>query len=136
MEARLRRAVRERAGGRCEYCQHVAEQSEETFATDHIIAEQHHGPTELENLAFACARCNGHKGPNLSGIDPLTKQVVTLFHPRQDVWASHFAWNGVILEGLTPTGRATIDVLDVNNSIVVSRRSLLLLLGKFPPPPL
>src|SRR5437660_1357839 len=98
MEARLRRAVRERAGGRCEYYQLVADQCEEAFCNDHIIAEQHHGPTELDNLAFACAWCNRHKGPNLSRIDPATGQVVVLFNPRRDMWSIHFAWNRCILE--------------------------------------
>jgi hypothetical protein len=131
--AKLKRAVRERAGGRCEYCQLLEGQSEESFAADHIIAIQHHGPTALENLAFACARCNRHKGPNLSGIDPATKQIAPLFNPRVDTWSSHFTWAGAILEGLTPTGRASIDVLDLNDPMVVTRRSLLILLGEFPP---
>ena len=29
-------------------------------------------------------RCNLHKGPNLSGVDPDTGQVVRLFDPRDD----------------------------------------------------
>ncbi|MFZ4763807.1 MAG: hypothetical protein ACOYMN_02540 [Roseimicrobium sp.] len=33
-------------------------------------------------MAFACFRCNSHKGPNLSGVDPSTGQLERLFHPR------------------------------------------------------
>jgi hypothetical protein len=135
MDAKLKRAVRERARGRCEYCQLLEGQSEESFAADHIIAIQHRGPTVLENLAFACARCNRHKGPNLTGIDPITNQIVPLFNPRFDTWSSHFAWGGPLLEGLTPTGRASVEVLDLNDPMVVARRSLLLMLGEFPPKP-
>ena len=32
---------------------------------------------EVDNLALACHRCNLHKGPNLSGIDPLTGDPVS-----------------------------------------------------------
>lgn len=133
IDAKLKRAVRERAGGRCEYCQLLEEQSEESFAADHIIAIQHRGPSTFENLAFACARCNRHKGPNLTGIDPVTNQIVP--NPRADAWSSHFAWAGSILEGLTPTGRASVGVLDLNDPMVVARRTLLRMLGEFPPKP-
>jgi hypothetical protein len=32
---------------------------------------------------LACHRCSMHKGPNLTGIDPRTQQVVPLFQARQ-----------------------------------------------------
>jgi hypothetical protein len=136
MNSKLKRAVRERARGRCEYCQLAEGQTEESFVADHIVASQHLGPTTLENLAFACARCNAHKGPNLSGVDPTSKQIITLFNPRRDDWPTHFSWAGPILEGRTATGRATIQVLDMNDAMVVARRTLLALLGEFSPAPL
>ncbi len=44
--------------------------AEPVHEIDHVIAEQHHGPTTLENLALACFHYNNHKGPNVAGIDP------------------------------------------------------------------
>src|SRR5437762_406885 len=119
MDARLKTQVRRRARFRCEYCQFPERFAELPFQIDHIVARKHSGPTKAANLALACFRCNSHKGPNLSGIDPLSSQVVRLFHPRQDRWAEHFEWNGPKLIGLTPPGRATIAVLHINRSDVV-----------------
>jgi hypothetical protein len=49
------------------------------------------GPSRLDNLALACWTCNLKKGPNLSGVDPMTGQVAALFNPRDDEWAEHFS---------------------------------------------
>jgi hypothetical protein len=44
MDARLRAQVRDRAGGRCEYCRiHEDEDPFFTFPIDHVIAQQHGG---------------------------------------------------------------------------------------------
>jgi hypothetical protein len=128
----LRDAVRARAGGKCEYCRVPEAFYQEPFWIDHIIAEQHGGQTIFENLAFACMRCNRHKGPNLSGRDPLTDSVAILFNPRTDVWHDHFKWLGPMLTGKTPGGRATIIVLDINNRFRVATRSALIEEGVFP----
>jgi hypothetical protein len=79
----VHKAVRARAGHRCEYCRFPETFAELPFHLDHIIALQHGGPTVPENLALACCYCNRYKGPNLSGIDPESGNVVSLFHPRQ-----------------------------------------------------
>ena len=50
--------------------------------------------TVESNLALACHHCNLHKGPNLTGIDPLTQLVTTLFNPRVDRWDEQFARDG------------------------------------------
>jgi 5-methylcytosine-specific restriction endonuclease McrA len=78
----LRAVVLERAEERCEYC-HVPEESELTdYEIDHIIAEQHGGAMELENLAYACFEFNRYIGPNLTSIDPQNGEVVLLFNPH------------------------------------------------------
>lgn len=98
----------------------------QAFHIDHIIAKQHVLDSDLENLALACYHCNGKKGPNLSGWDPITKAVVPLFHPRRDKWADHFAWNNGLIVGLTPAGRVTVHVLNMNVwSAVRLRRALI-----------
>ena len=83
---------------------------------EHIIARQHGGSDAIENLALACHRCNLHKGPNLTGIDPMTGAVEVLFHPRRDRWADHFMYRGVYVQGLTASGRTTVAVLALNDA--------------------
>ena len=133
MDSTLREAIQERAGHRCEYC-HVPEAYDRLpFQPDHIIAEKHDGPTDLENLAWSCYDCNIYKGPNIAGVDAMTGDVVQLFHPRQDEWQEHFQWNGAELVGLTPAGRATISVLRINLERRVDFRRQLTDEGMFPP---
>ena len=126
MEAKLKAQVRRRARFRCEYCQFPERAAELHFQVDHIIARQHGGRSDAVNLAFACFRCNSHKGTNLAGVDPQSGKVVGLFHPRQDFWRKHFAWNGPKLTGLTPIGRATIAVLRINRPDAILARAALM----------
>lgn len=135
MDELLRDLVQQRALGLCEYCHFPSEWDAAAFAfqIDHIIAQKHGGRTVAENLALACYHCNNYKGPNIAGIDPLTEQMVRLFHPRQDRWADHFQWDGPILLGLTPVGRATIEVLAINQPSYVVVRESLIEQGVFPP---
>jgi len=73
MDRRLQELVWHRAGGVCEYCRLPATVHSDPFPIDHIIARQHGGETVESNLALSCFRCNTHKGPNIAGIDPLTR---------------------------------------------------------------
>ena len=61
-----------RAGHRCEYCHLPSAGYPLPLQMDHIIARQHGGETDANNLALACVHCNRHKGPNIGGIDPAT----------------------------------------------------------------
>jgi hypothetical protein len=112
MDQALRSLVRVRAGDVCEYCRLPQASSRYVrFHIEHIIAQQHGGPSEADNLALACGYCNHHKGPNIAGLDPQTGQLVSLFHPRHYSWTDHFVWHGTIIIGLTPVGRATVELL-------------------------
>jgi hypothetical protein len=133
MDESLRSLVWERAGGTCEYCRLPSHLHPLPFQIDHIIAEKHHGPTEASNLALSCYWCNVYKGPNIAGIDPETRQIVPLFNPRTDNWEEHFRWDGPLLLGLTPSGRATVDVLDLNHPVRVALREMLIAESVFPP---
>jgi hypothetical protein len=133
MDTALERLVWQRAQSRCEYCQLPQTSSPLPHAVDHIIARQHHGLTQAENLALACFFCNSYKGPNISGLNPLTGRAVRLFNPRKDRWNRHFAWNGPFLTGLTHTGRVTIGLLEINRPDAVEFREYLILDGSFPP---
>ena len=123
MNERAKARVRERAGRRCEYCQ--LEQSDSPLAAlhiEHIIPKAHGGTDDPENLALACIDCNLHKGTNLTGVDPQTKQITQLFHPRRDKWDDHFKWRGKYLMGKTAIGRTTIRVLHMNSEEQLSLR--------------
>ncbi|MCF7959956.1 MAG: HNH endonuclease [Pirellula sp.] len=48
----------------------------------------------IDNLALACPDCNRQKGPNLATLDPATREIVLLFHPRKDEWNYHFEFEG------------------------------------------
>ena len=75
MDAELHRLVRDRSGGRCEYCRLPEAESLVAFEIEHIIPRKHRGRTVAGNLAWACIYCNGYKGPNLSGRDPATGKI-------------------------------------------------------------
>jgi hypothetical protein len=132
MRKALEDEVWRRANGRCEYCHLPSAFHRGPFQIDHIIPDQHEGPTVSENLAIACLRCNNRKGPNLAGIPPGTKEIVRLFNPRADVWTEHFRWDGSLLVGLTPIGKATIAVLAINHPSAKAVREELMAEGVFP----
>jgi hypothetical protein len=132
MDDAVRAAVAARAARRCEYCRIRDEDDAYSFHMEHVIALKHGGETELVNLAYACQHCNLHKGPNLSGIDPDTGNVVALFHPRRDSWEDHFALADFRLIGLTSTGRATVRVLAMNDPDRVKLRAFLGVQGREP----
>jgi HNH endonuclease len=130
MEAAARDFVRQRADNRCEYCLLRQEHSGLTHHVERIVAKQHGGSDDSENLALACHRCNLRKGPNLAGVDPQTGFVVPLFHPRRQLWTEHFLWRGFRIEGITATGRATVEVLAINDARRLELRAELLMRGE------
>jgi hypothetical protein len=129
----LQHLVWHRAGARCEYCQISQELDEVPFEIDHIIARKHRGRTIAGNLALSCYYCNSYKGPNLAGIDPNTRKITRLYHPRLHKWHYHFCWAGPILVGRTAIGRTTIAVLEINDEARVALRTSLIEEGLFPP---
>jgi HNH endonuclease len=84
------------------------------FHVEHIVSRQHGGTDDPSGLALACDRCNAYKGPNLTSIDPDTRTVAALFNPRGDPWSDHFVVRCGYILGLTPTGRATVRLLNMN----------------------
>jgi hypothetical protein len=91
------------------------------------------GKTLWETLALACHEDNLHKGPNLTGIDPLTKKLTRLFNPRKHKWSRHFRWDGPLLVGRTAIGRTTVHVLAMNLPHRLTLREALIAVGGFPP---
>jgi hypothetical protein len=132
VSAELRRMVRERAGGRCEYCLIPEAVTFALHEVDHIVAEKHGGLTEAANLCLACALCNGFKGSDLTSIDPVSGQIVTLFHPRTERWEAHFVVSAARFDGKTPTGRATARLLRFNDPDRLRERTMLQVVGMMP----
>jgi len=91
------------------------------------------GASEPENLALACPGCNLHKSDRSHAPDPLTGEMSRLYHPRADVWGAHFKWQGNLLVGLTPEGRATVEALDMNHLRRQRIREAEARFGLFPP---
>ena len=120
---RLRREVAVRARHHCEYCQLAQKCQEAAFHVDHIHPVAEGGETVLKNLALACVSCSLRKGARVKARDPQTGREASLFHPREQDWAEHFAWKGHRVTGLTSTGRPTIDLLKMNRAIIVAIRT-------------
>jgi len=131
----VRRAVLERAGGRCEYCRIDCW----PLTVDHVVPviawkSDRSGQSppafdadDLENLAAACFPCNRAKSNTTSGLDELTATHQPLFHPRQHVWDEHFAWveDYRAIVGVTPIGRGTVARLRLNREVYRRQRSRL-----------
>jgi len=104
-----------------------------SFHIDHIQPLAAAGETVLENLALACPSCSLRKGVRMIAKDPQTGQEAPLFHPRRDHFWDHFAFSAPHLIGKTPTGRATVEALGMNQESTVAARQAGELLGSYPP---
>lgn len=127
-------AASQRAQRRCEYCRAPEDIFNFHFAVDHVFPIGLGGANDLDNLVLACPACNLFKSNALTGFDAVTQTDAPLFHPCLDLWTDHFhiyAQNGHI-EGLTPTGRATIVRLQINHPDQVAARLLWMRLNLFP----
>jgi hypothetical protein len=112
----VKKQIRSQAQDLCEYCRLPQSfVSAATFHIEHIISIQHGGEDELDNICLSCPFCNMYKGPNLASLDPLTKQLTRLYHPRKDTWLEHFEFQGASINGLTEIGRTTVFLLKFND---------------------
>ncbi len=130
-----RREVFGRAEGFCEYCFSPENYSSSTFEIEHILPISKDGKTVLENLALACSSCNKFKSHRIEAVDIETNRKVSLFNPRQDIWAEHFKWSADFIQiiGLSATGRATVQALKLNRKNLQNLRKLLRKNGEHPP---
>ena len=105
------------------------------MVVEHIVPLVRGGASTMDNLCLSCYRCNEFKGPRQEALDAVTGRMVPLFHPRRQHWAEHFSWedDGVMLRGVTPSGRATLAVLRLNNPWLVQARRIWILVGLQPP---
>jgi hypothetical protein len=135
MNTATREAVYQRANHRCEYCQTARRLTGMPLVIDHIVPTSLGGTDSLDNTSAACYRCNEFKGARTHGLDPATGELAPLFDPRRDSWLDHFEWanGGTHIVGKTPTGRATVITLRLNNEYLVESRQLWLGRGWHPP---
>jgi len=135
-----RQLVRTRAKYLCEYCHSPERSSSDVFTMDHLLPQSKGGTDEPENLALACRRCNERRYNFTTGIDPETRKEFPLFNPRQQQWSENFIWtaDGLKILGITPTGRATCNRLDLNdefhNQKFIQDSRLLWVQGGWHPP--
>ena len=131
MDAAVREFVRLRAGERCEYCLLPDVSDEWPFHVEHVIAKQHGGGGEVENLCWSCSRCNYYKGPNIASVDRQTAQLTPLYNPRKQTWKVHFALRKSRIVGLTAVGRITVRLLHMNETQRLELRRDLIVRGVF-----
>ena len=119
----------------CAYCQTSVYNTGQPLTYDHIVPSTKGGNNSFENLCRACRQFNEFKGNTTHAPDPLTGNIVHLFHPRQQIWAEHFMWDteGIRLIGSTTVGRATIVALNMNNEAITSARQRWVAVGWHPP---
>lgn len=131
----LRQQIAEKAGHRCGYCLTLETVSGIPLTLEHIVPKSKGGSDSEENLWVSCRLCNEAKGTLTRSPDPHTNQPAPLFNPRTQVWLEHFIWskNGTQIIGQTPTGRATVDALDLNSAFRVRTRAIWVEAG-WPPP--
>jgi hypothetical protein len=134
-DARTRRQVAGRAAYRCEYCVTPAGFVPDSFSIEHIRPRVRGGSHGAENLALSCQGCNNRKGAKTVAADPITHRLVDLYNPRTQRWQEHFQWidAGTVVEGLTATGRATVECLQLNRPALMNLRWLLGEAGLHPP---
>lgn len=130
----LREQVTQRARGLCEYCQ-TSQAIVVEMEIDHIVPLSTGGATTFENLCLACVSCNSYKRNHIVGIDPESGQEVPLFNPRTQLWGEHFIWqaDATVIAGSTPTGRATVERLQMNRKIMIQARQKWVQSGWHPP---
>lgn len=135
LPAALQQRLLEADDHRCAYCQTTQFTSGYPMVIDHIVPRSQGGETIFDNLCYACHRCNEFKGPTTRLDDPLTGEIVPLFHPRQHRWMEHFAWDttGLRLVGLTAVGRVTVIGLNINNAVIMEARRRWVSVGWHPP---
>ncbi len=130
-----RDSVAERAKNSCEYCKSNQSYTPDIFTLEHSIPLSLNGSNDISlNIALACGGCNTFKRSYVRGINPDTGIVEDLFNPRTDIWSDHFRWseNYLFVLGITPIGKATVNLLHLNRETVVNLRAVLFLIGKHP----
>jgi hypothetical protein len=120
MQDRLREQTRERFARRCAYCGVHEDDVGATLTVDHHRPRARGGADDIDNLVYACPRCNDHKGAYWHEKDP---PHVPLLHPGRDDMAKHLREeNGGRMIATSPAGQFFLDRLSLNRPPLVAYR--------------
>ncbi|MEX2173321.1 MAG: HNH endonuclease [Pirellulaceae bacterium] len=130
----IRQLVGKRAEFCCEYCLSPVDYSPDPFCIEHIWPRALQGSDDQANLAYSCLGCNSRKFVATEAVDPMTGEMATLYHPRHDRWADHFSWESdrTLVVGISATGRASVQRLELNRDGIVNLRRVLRACGVDP----
>jgi hypothetical protein len=114
-----RREVRARAGYACEYCSVSETDAGGELTIDHFQPRSQDGPDELENLIYACHRCNEYK----ADYWPIRTEDPSLWNPRREPADGHLlSLADGRLYPITETGDFTLRRLRLNRPALVALR--------------
>jgi HNH endonuclease len=135
ISVKIHKQIHQQFNNCCAYCQTAESLIATTFEIEHIIPRSLGGESNIDNLCLSCPHCNRHKATRQNFPDPETQQLTSLFHPQQQIWQEHFAWDTTasVLIAANPIGRATIAALEINRPALVRLRKLWHKLGEHPP---
>jgi hypothetical protein len=128
---KTRLLVKTRAKFCCEYCLLPENLLFFVHEAEHIISLKQGGLTILSNLACACALCNRYKGSDVGSI--INNRFVRFFNPRKDKWHEHFALDDAEIIPLTNIGKATVQILQINDVDRLIERRIFQSAGLYPP---
>ena len=113
--------IRRRFEFRCGYCGVTEVDTGGELTVDHFQPVSAGGGEDDDNLIYACWRCNGYK----SDFWPVaSRHEYRILHPLRDDVAAHIREDPETgrLEPLTETGRAHIELLHLNRSLLIAHR--------------
>ena len=121
--------IRQRFDYRCGYCGLHEIWFGDELEIDHFQPLKQGGTDALENLVYACAKCNRYKASYWA--DANIPQPRHLLHPRYDNITLHITQNpDGLLVGLTPRGQFHIHILHLNRPRLVQLRQLVAVVNK------
>jgi len=111
--------VRRRARFACEYCGVTEQNAGGELTVDHFRPQSKAGSDELDNLIYACVRCNLYKGD----FWVESSDALQLWNPRLEPFETHF-WQTEdgLLFALTETGELNLKTLKLNRLQLVAYR--------------
>jgi HNH endonuclease len=124
----LQRQIRTHFVNCCAYCHTSEALTVAIFEFEHIVPCSAGGKTIFKNLCLACPTCNRYKANRQNAPDPITGEIVPLFHPHLQVWKEHFVWDGNATE---LTGHKPF--VKMNRPQLIRVRRMWVKMGEHPP---
>jgi hypothetical protein len=115
--------IRQRYSYACGYCGITEVSTGGMLTLDHYRPLSAGGDDSLDNLVYACVRCNQYKHTYWPTDDELARGLHVL-HPLYDILSTHYRLDleSGLLEPLSETGRFHITLLRLNRPQLVKYR--------------